>query len=290
MQIIPSLHSISTRFDALFCDIWGCLHNGVASFSPAVHSLQRFRHDGGAVLLLTNAPRPWQDVKRQISLLGVPDNAWDVILSSGDVAKAALFAGRVGTRVFHIGPERDSGFFAPDDFVDNRDVERVSFDKAEGIVCTGLFDDNHESPEDYRNFLFQAVARKMPFLCANPDRIVHRGNRKIHCAGAIGDLYTALGGDVLMFGKPQAAIYHLARKRLQDIRPQSVAADRILCIGDNVATDLKGAVEQSLPSLFVLGGLAASLLDTESRPDPSRVKSFFDRHGVEPDYVIGHLC
>ncbi len=289
MRIIDSLSDISDRFDAVFCDVWGCIHNGVECFSDAAAALEKFRKNGGAALLLTNAPRPWQVVESHLASLGVPASSWDAILTSGDAAKSALFEGRAGRRVFHIGTERDSGFFEPVDSKPETEVTRVAFEEAEGIVCTGLFDDRNETPEHYREILERAAKLEMPFLCANPDRVVDRGQTRVFCAGALADLYAGLGGRVLMFGKPRAAIYRLARVKLGEINPGNVPDDRILCIGDGVATDLEGAVRQSLPCLFVSGGLAARETCTGTQPDPARLEEFCRRHGLRPDYVIGHL-
>ena len=289
MQIIDRLNDISDEFDAVFCDVWGCIHNGVECFFDATSALEKYRDSGGTVLLLTNAPRPWRDVAGQFSVLGVPASSWDAILTSGDAAKFALFEGCVGRRVYHIGPKRDSGFFDPGDSNRDSEVARVGFEEAEGIVCTGLFDDTSETPDDYRDILENAARRNMPLLCANPDRVVDRGRTRVFCAGALADLFEGLGGRVLMFGKPLPDIYRLARRRLGEIRNDTVPDRRILCIGDGVATDLEGAARQSLPCLFVSGGLAARETGTMARPAPDRLENFCRQHGIRPDYVIGHL-
>lgn len=290
MQIIDRMSDISDRFDAVFCDVWGCIHNGVSYFADAIHALETYRKSGGIVLLLTNAPRPWQDVARQLAYLGVSTSSWDAILTSGDAAKTALFDGRIGTRVFHIGPERDVGFFEPPkELSEPNAVTRVDLEAASGIVCTGLFDDRVETPDDYRKILEQALTRNLPFLCANPDRIVDRGPNRIYCAGALADLYSALGGEVLLFGKPMAPIYDLALTRLSQLKSKPTPKNKILCIGDGISTDLEGAQRQALPSLFVTGGLAAQETGTETQPNAAHLKAFCRRHKLSPKYVIGHL-
>ena len=147
-EIIRAFEEIDPGYSALFCDLWGCLHDGVTAFPEAVAALERFRGQGGSVVLLTNSPRPAGDVERQLDLLGAPRSCWDPIVSSGDAAQAAMAAGQFGRRVYHVGPERDLVFFRD---AEGRpfDIERVPLEDAEGIVCTGLFDDRSETPEDY---------------------------------------------------------------------------------------------------------------------------------------------
>lgn len=291
MRIIHRLTEISDRFDALFCDVWGCIHNGVSPFGDAVEALTHYRAGGGKVLLLTNAPRPWRDVERHLSILGVTPDCWDAIVTSGDAAKAALFDHRVGVRVFHIGPERDKGFFAvnPEEGFPDAGIHLVEFEQADGIVCTGLFDDDVETPQDYRQLLTRAAASGLPFLCANPDIVVDRGDLRVYCAGALARLYWELGGRVLQFGKPRGDIYALARKLLTGLNSEPVPDHRLLCIGDGPVTDVEGAVRQRLSCLFVSGGLAAAETGTGLHPDPERLAEFCRAEGINPEFVIGTL-
>lgn len=290
MRVIERLSEIADRYEALFCDVWGCVHNGIRPFEEAVRALAEFSNDGGTVVLLTNAPRPWRHVEQQFAALGVRRDSWDLIVTSGDAAKTALFERSAGQRVFHIGPDRDSAFFEPENVTQRAaGVERVTIGEAEGIVCTGLNDDNTESPEDYRGLLSAAAAKDLPFLCVNPDIVVDRGAHRVYCAGAIAQLYEQLGGRVLIFGKPQPDIYRLARSRLAEVRPESVSDQQILCIGDGVATDIKGAERERLPCLFVTGGLAAKETGTRRSPELNRLREFCFRFSINPEYVIGKL-
>ena len=177
-EIIRSLDEIDPGYSALYCDLWGCLHDGVRAFPAAVAALERFRAGGGRVVLLTNSPRPAGDVARQLDMLGAPRSCWDVIVSSGDAAQAAMAAGQFGRRVYHIGPERDLGFFRD---ADGRpfDIERVPLEEAEGIVCTGLFDDRRETPDDYRATILYGKTKGLKLLCANPDIVVDVGDTRI---------------------------------------------------------------------------------------------------------------
>jgi len=296
-QIISSLGEISGRYQAAYVDLWGCLHNGYRPYPAAVAALRAFRAGGGAdgriVLLLTNSPRPRPSVIRQLEKIGVPRDCWDDIAASGDASQYALAAGDVGDKVYHLGPARDSGFFRdlPQDVLNGRQISRVPLDQAEGIVCTGLFDDETETPEDYRETLLYAKAKGLKMLCTNPDIFVDKGATRIYCAGALGRAYSAMGGQTLYFGKPHPAIYDLARRRLQAIR--YVESARILCIGDGIMTDIKGAMGEDLDSLFITGGLAAS--ETGTKPDeaaqPAREKlrAFLKQAVLSPTYAMGHL-
>ena len=288
-EIIRSLDE-ATGYSALYCDLWGCLHDGVRAFPAAIAALERFRSGGGRVVLLTNSPRPAGDVARQLDLLGAPRSCWDAIVSSGDAAQAAMAAGQFGRRVYHIGPERDLGFFR---YPDGRPiaVERVPLDEAEGIVCTGLFDDRSETPGDYRATILYGKTRRLKLLCANPDVVVDVGDRRIFCAGAIAAAYTAAGGRSYYFGKPHPPIYALARERLREVTGFETPLDEILALGDGLATDIKGAMGENLDALFVTGGLAAEETGTtpEAGPDPQLLAAYLAAARMEPKLAMAFL-
>jgi HAD superfamily hydrolase (TIGR01459 family) len=289
-QLITSLSEISGRYDALLCDLWGCLHNGVAPFPGAVSALRAFRAGGGRVVLLTNAPRPAADVAAGLDRLGVPRDAWDVVVSSGDAAQDAMFAGAVGRRVWHLGPEKDDGFFTnvPPEWADAAPIERVALDDAEGIVCTGPFDEINEVPEDYRPQFLLAKTKGLPMLCANPEIVVDLGHRRIYCAGALAALYEEMGGNALYFGKPHPPIYDLARRRLAAIG----GADdgRILAIGDGIGTDIAGAAGEGIDALFVTGGLAADQFGPDvDNPDLKVLREWLGVRQQAPQYAIATL-
>ncbi len=289
-RIVSSLAEISARYDTLYCDLWGCLHNGRAPYPAAVAALQAFRGKGGRGVLLTNAPRPQADVRAQLDRLGVPQDAWDLIASSGDAAQAGLFGGMVGRLVYHLGPAKDDGFFTdiPAEFADAPAITRVPLEEAEGIVCTGPFDDLTETPEDYRATFLYAKAKGLKLLCTNPDLVVDYGDRRIYCAGALAALYDEMGGESLYFGKPHPPIYDLARRRLAALgRDTDKAA--ILAIGDGPHTDILGAMGEDLDSLFITGGLAADETATGHAPAPDALERFLQDEGISPTYAIGFL-
>src|SRR3954467_11614894 len=222
--------SLAGEYDVVLSDVWGVIHNGVVATAPACDALTRFRAEGGTVLLITNAPRPGEVVTRFLDKVSVPRSAYDGIVSSGDVTRAVM-AARPDKAVFHIGPERDLPIF------DGLGLDFVTREQADYVVCTGLRNDEVETPESYRAELGELIRRKMFMLCGNPDLVVERGEKLIYCAGAIADLYGTLGGEVLYSGKPHRPIYDLALQRVAGLRGSMPAKQRILAIGDSVRTD-----------------------------------------------------
>lgn len=286
-RIIGSLAEIGQGYDALFCDLWGCLHNGKQPYPAAVAALQEYRKRGGKVVLMTNAPRPQQYVAEQLARMGVPDDAYDLIVSSGDAAQDAMFDGAVGRKVWHIGTGKDDGFFTdiPPEWANAPAIIRVPLDEAEGIVATGPFDEANEVPDDYRTRLMLAREKGLRLLCANPDVVVDLGETRIYCAGALAELYDDIGGTSLYFGKPHPPIYDRARRRL-GLRDDA----RILAIGDGINTDIKGALQEGIDSLFVTGGLAAEAMgDDVENPDPALLDQFLTMHQMDPTWSIGRL-
>jgi HAD superfamily hydrolase (TIGR01459 family) len=287
-RIIDNLAQVAHSYDALFVDLWGCLHNGVEPFADAVAALQAYRAQGGKVLLLTNSPRPRASVKRQLERIGVPTDTYDEIASSGDAAQMAMAAGVVGHKVYHLGPEHDISFFTDENGPIK--VERVPLAEAEGIVCTGLFDDLTETPDDYRLTILDGKTRGLKMLCANPDISVDLGDKRIFCSGAIARAYTEAGGTSLYFGKPYSPIYELAYARLAAISARRIDNDRILCIGDGINTDIRGGVAEDLDTLFITGGLAATeISESNGKPNEAELANFIKSNKLSPTFTIGHL-
>jgi HAD superfamily hydrolase (TIGR01459 family) len=288
-QIITQFSEISQNYRAAFVDLWGCVHNGVTAFEEAVKALQEFRAEGGIVVLVTNSPRPRAQVAEQLVHFNVPNDAWDTIATSGDSARVALFLGTVGDKVHFIGtPDEQEAFFTAPAVLDNpRTITPAPLSEAEGIVCTGPLDPLAPI-EDNRPTLLQGVARGMKLLCANPDIIVDRGERREWCAGAVAQLYTDMGGESLYFGKPHPPIYDLARRRLAQIDP-SIADQDIIAIGDGINTDVQGAVGENLDVLFITGGLAKAETQTQTQPAPQALQHYLTQMQLFPKYSIGYL-
>ena len=287
-KIICALGDISAQYDALFVDLWGCVHNGVNAFPEAVAALQAFRRGGGKVILVTNSPRPRAGVEKQLVHFGVPQDAWDSIATSGDSARAAMYRGVVGRKVWHIGPPSDLKFFEPLDILAAPlDISRVDLAEAEGMVCTGPNDPFSDLSEMRSAFLL-AKQRGLKLLCANPDIVVDRGETREWCAGAVAQLYSQMGGESLYFGKPHPPIYDLARRRLTALGGD-IPDSRILAIGDGVLTDIQGAMGEDIDSLFISGGLAAQETKTGTQPDPDALADYLTKESVAPSFAIGFL-
>lgn len=288
MRIIDSLAEVAGQYDAVFCDLWGCLHNGIEAFPEAVDALRGFRAGGGKVVLLTNAPRARAEVAKQLIKFKVPDDCWDTVATSGDSARVALFRGMIGEKVYFMGQPFDLPFFDPIRVVEDPvTIARVPLEEAEGIACLGPFDPSADPDVNRPDFLY-AKQKGLKLLCANPDIIVDRGETREWCAGALARLYEEMGGESLYFGKPHPPIYDLARRRLSELGPLPSHA-RILAIGDGVLTDVKGAIGEDIDVLFVTGGLAAAETKTDRQPEPSALSAYIDDIQMTPTYSIGFL-
>lgn len=271
IPIIAHVAPIARDRVAWLVDIWGVMHNGVAPFSGAVTACQTFRRNGGIVLLLSNAPRPGQSVQAQLDKIGVARDAYDAIVSSGDVAQQHVT--NLGeAAVYHLGPERDLSLY------DQFRGTRVAAHEADAIVCTGLFDDETETPETYRDTLASLAQRELKMICANPDLKVERGGKVIYCAGAVAALYRELGGDVVYAGKPHAPIYDQAFLKLKELAGQSVHPDQVLAIGDGVHTDIEGAAGAGVNAVFV----ASKVHVTDGVLTAEALRQIFDTTAFQP--------
>jgi HAD superfamily hydrolase (TIGR01459 family) len=277
IPIITRIQDLQPAPAAWLCDIWGVLHNGVAAFPAAVAACQAFRRTGGLVLLVSNAPRPAAAVAVGLTKLGVPADAYDQILTSGDVTRALLVPWQ-GRPVHHIGPERDLGIF------EGLDMEFAPLMDADAIVCTGLFDDTRETAEDYRSRFAIGRQGDLPMLCANPDIQVERGAQLIDCAGAVAALYAAMGGAVRYAGKPHPEVYATALARLSSLAGRTLTTQDLLAIGDGVNTDIKGAVANGIRSVYV--GSAVHLKVPFS---PASVGTLFAARDFRPDAAMTAL-
>ncbi len=248
---LPQFRTLAPNYDLILSDVWGVVHNGQSAYEAACDALKRARAAGTTVLMISNAPRPGEIVKKQIARWGVPADCYDDIVASGDVARAELEK-HPGAKIFHLGPERDLPNY------DGLDATLVGEEAAEIVVVTGPFNDEVETPDDYREMFARMRKRNPLMLCANPDLVVERGDKLIWCAGALAAVYEELGGKVIYAGKPHAPIYDMAYARTAQLRGKSVPKDRVLAIGDGARTDLKGAALQGVDCLFVTGGIHAA--------------------------------
>jgi HAD superfamily hydrolase (TIGR01459 family) len=252
------MRELSRRYPVWFVDIWGVVHNGERPFAETVNVLARHRKNGGTVILVSNSPRSEKGVTEQLDEFGVRPDAYDGAVTSGDVTQN-LMRDEPSGRLFHLGPSRDLSLF------EGVPVKRVSKEEAGAVICTGLYHDDRETPNDYTDLLAELYSRNLPMICANPDKVARKGDRLMYCAGALAEAYQKLGGSVSMAGKPYAPIYQLALKKAFALRDVSIERDEVLAIGDGPETDILGAANQGFPVVYVGGGVRdqAEDLDTE---------------------------
>jgi len=282
--VITNLAQILLRYDLLLCDVWGVVHNGVAAFPKANDALIRARKAGATVIMISNAPRPGLVVAKQIAGYGVPDATFDAVVASGDITRDELMA-RPGAKVFHLGPKRDLPNY------EGLDVDLVEFEDADLVVCTGPFNDETDTPEDYRDLMNRARKRGLTLICANPDIVVERGEKIVWCAGALAAIYDEIGGKTIYAGKPHAPIYETSLKRASELREKEIDRTRVLAIGDGMKTDIKGAVAQGFDSLFIARGIHAADLQIgeDGIPNAAGLSDLFAEAGIYPTGVMREL-
>jgi HAD superfamily hydrolase (TIGR01459 family) len=279
LRFVESLREIVGGVDVVLSDIWGVVHNGLESFPEACEALHTYRSRGGTVILITNAPRPADSVQRQLRKLGVADETYDAIVSSGDLTRLYV-ADHPGRKMFWLGPEHDSSIHR------GLDAVIAPLEEADYIVCTGLYDDETETAEDYRGMMLKARERNLTLVCANPDIVVERGDRLIYCAGAIAELYRELGGEVIFYGKPHRPIYERAMALAGERQGHQIDRRKVLAIGDSVRTDLTGARGFGIDCLFVTRGIHSAEFEGLDQLDPASVTELF---GHPPKALIREL-
>ena len=278
---IQNLSAITAGYQLVLSDVWGVLHNGVDAFPAACVALADARKAGVTVVLITNSPRPAPGVIEQLRVLGVPDEAYDRIVTSGDVTRRLIAEGP--NRVFLLGPERDMPL------LEGLDVTVTGEESAEAIVCTGFFDDEKEVPEDYHDMLSRFVARGAPLICANPDLVVERGHRIIPCAGAVAAYYEQLGGSTRIAGKPHRLIYEAALAAAREVRGEIDMA-RVIAVGDGMPTDVKGALSYGLDLLYISGGIHAAEYTVNGKTDEAILNAYLKREGATPKWWMPRLA
>jgi HAD superfamily hydrolase (TIGR01459 family) len=281
-KLVTGLAELSDRYDVILSDVWGVIHNGRESFPQACGALARWRAERGPVILISNAPRPYQDVLPQLDGLGVHRETWSAIVTSGDATRI-LLGGHAPGPAWRIGPDRDAPLYEGLG-LDFADAATAAF-----VSVTGPYDDETETAEDYRERFAEAVARKLPLICANPDIVVQRGDRLIPCGGALAQLYAAMGGEVIMAGKPHAPIYALSLGEAEAILGHPVDRSRVLCIGDGVATDVKGANAQGLDVLFVASGIHGAETIDAAGVNAQAVEALLAKDAAHATYAIADL-
>lgn len=265
------LGALSSQFNTLFCDVWGVVHNGERVHKQAIDALQRFRQTGGAVILVTNAPRPSAEITAEICDMGVPQDAFDALVSSGEVTRD-LIADYAGETIYRLGPQSDGGIF------DGIDVKFGALEEAKAIVCSDL--EYGKTPQDYATDVQDWKKRNLPFICANPDKFVEIGDELVYCGGALADVYEEIGGNVIMAGKPYLPIYEKAAQLAADTCGISPKDQRVLAIGDSTRTDAMGARMIGAGFLFISGSIHAHELGPVDAPDAALIEKLLTPTGV----------
>ena len=283
-RIIANAGPLLTRYDAIFCDVWGVMHNGRTAYADAGDALARFRSAGGTVILVSNAPVPASGVERVLEKTGVRRDAWDAIVSSGDIALRHI-AEKGYCRMHWVGPSRrDYALYI------RLGEPHAALDEADSIVCTGFKDDRNETVEHYRALIEEGVARNLPFVCANPDLVVDVGGARLMCAGSIAAEYERQGGEVFWAGKPHASAYGAALRMVEELRGKAPPLQLILGIGDAVRTDLAAAAGLGVDALFVAAGIHNDAVMANGEIDADKLAALFTPRGTPPAIVaMPHL-
>jgi len=290
-RLVRGLAELAGAFDLLLCDVWGVLHDGLVAYGDAVTALRRFRAKGGRVVLVTNSPSPSRIVSAQLLSIGVPNDAYDKIVSSGDVTAALLLARKDAT-LYPLG------VFVGTDLHDEVCRLRGSpprlgpIETADLVLCTVYVDPDRESLTEYDAALEHCLARRLDLVCANPDIVVQHGDKLYYCAGAIAERYAAAGGTVLMAGKPFPPIYDVALDLACKSIGGTIDRSRVLVIGDAMRTDIKGAHDQGLASLFVTSGIHRDELHGQGHNgelDAAAYRQFLAAADFAPTAAIAEL-
>ncbi|MDI7774906.1 TIGR01459 family HAD-type hydrolase [Asticcacaulis sp. EMRT-3] len=284
-ELLTGLSAVADQYDALFCDIWGVIHNGRQHFPPAYEALKRFKEMRGPVILISNSPRPRDNLIAQLASLGIYEDGFSEVVSSGDATREYLRQFASQGAGWKVGPERDDVIYEGIEIDLSGKPDTAAF-----ISCTGPYDDENDVLEQYSHAFTIAAKRRLVMICANPDKVVQRGDKIIMCAGSLADLYASLGGPVIMAGKPYAPIYELCYAATERLTGQPAERKRILAIGDGLPTDVLGANGQGLDLVFIAAGIhAVEATGDDGKLDPLRLKALLDMQTAEAKYVSDAL-
>ncbi len=284
-ELLSGLSGIASQYDAIFCDIWGVIHNGRQHFPPAYEALRRFKAEKGPVILISNSPRPRDDLVIQLESLGIMSDGYSEIVSSGDATREYLRKFAPEGPAWRIGDPREQNLYAGIDIDLSGTPQTAAF-----ISCSSPFNDEEDTVDQYTHAFEIAAARKLVMICANPDKVVQRGDKIIMCAGSLADHYAALGGPVIMAGKPYAPIYELCYAALEKLTGKPHDKSRILAIGDGLPTDVLGANGQGLDLIFIAAGIhVVEATNAQGKLDPLMLKTLLDVQSAEAKYVAEGL-
>ena len=246
MRKLEHLSENYSSYDTFITDLWGVIHNGILLNSKAIEAIDELSKNSKKIVFLSNAPRPSEKVKEFLRKMQIKENFLENVVTSGEAAMQAINNTKFGKLFFHLGPERDDSIFH------KVKENKTSIEKSEFILCTGLFDKHEQDLNYYKELLKNSLSKRL--ICTNPDLTVHRGNQVEHCAGAVAKIFENLGGEVIYFGKPYKEIYKMC---FND-------NEKVLAIGDNLRTDIKGANDLNIDSIFISNGVHRSEFQNEN--------------------------
>ncbi len=280
-QKIKALSEIAEKYKYIICDVWGVLHNGLNLYDPAITALEAFQAEGGKVILLTNAPKPHKIIEDRFYAMGVKQAFWNKIITSGDAVREYIANDAADKRIYHWGGELDQGIYQ--DVIKNQ----APLAEANLIICSGLEDSDLEITAQEAKRLTDCAEAGVPFLCANPDLTVHVGSKTWVCAGAAAQIYREAGGDTIMFGKPYPLVYQKCLKHLEKITGADIQLNEILAIGDGLHTDIKGAEQYGMDTLFIQNGVHQKAFAVQN--DFTTLRELCETHDVTPCYYMKEL-
>ena len=245
MKKLKHLSEIYNNYDTFIIDLWGVMHNGIRMNPGALEVIENLYNNKKRIVFLSNAPRPSENVRVFLRKLNMNEKFLNNIITSGEAAIKSLKTKKFGNKFFHLGPQRDTSLFK------GLEKDKTELDNCDFILCTGLFDE-HKDLNFYFKLFKDNIKKKL--VCTNPDLIVHKGTKSEYCAGKIAEIFDSLGGEVIYFGKPHDEVYNLILKK----------DEKNLVIGDNLRTDIKGANNLKLDSLFITNGVHRSEIEDES--------------------------
>jgi HAD superfamily hydrolase (TIGR01459 family) len=266
LKKLEHLSEICNSYDTFVIDLWGVMHNGISLHDKAIEAVDKLLKESKKIVFLSNAPRPSEKVREFLKKLKMEEKYLKNIITSGEAAMHAINGNRFGKLFYHLGPSRDESIFQK--VKDNK----TKLENSDFILCTGLFDEHKDDLSFYKNLLKNFVSKKL--ICTNPDLTVHRGKKEEYCAGSIAQVFESLGGSVVYFGKPYKEIYNMCFEN----------KEKVLVIGDNLRTDIKGANNLNIDSIFISNGV-----HRDEFKNQNELKELLEKYKVESKYFQMNL-
>ena len=266
MKKLEHLSEIYSSYDTFVIDLWGVMHNGIFLNDKAIEAADKLLKESKKIVFLSNAPRPSEKVREFLKKMKMEEKYLKNIITSGEAAMRAINENRFGKLFYHLGPSRDESIFY------NIKDNKTKLENSDFILCTGLFDEHEDDLNFYNNFLKNYISKKL--ICTNPDLTVHRGEKEEYCAGSIAKVFELLGGSVVYFGKPHKEIYKMCFN----------SKEKVLAIGDNLRTDIKGANNLNIDSIFISNGVHRNEFKNEGE-----LKKLLEKYKVKTNYFQPEL-